>query len=202
MIKKLIFRFARWFLNRGRVLTNPYYDPPTAQEMFSIQLDTFDVAVELILKHEGGYVNDPRDNGGETNFGISKRAYPHLDIRNLTREQAIAIYKRDYWDKCRCDEMPSGLALSVFDMAVNAGNNRAIRILQYVLGVAVDGIIGSKTLEAASKSNDTDIYEYANQRLEFYQSLKTWPTFGRGWTRRTEETLAEALKLYEDDTRS
>lgn len=165
-----------------------------------VEVDAFEVAVELILKHEGGYVNHPRDPGGETNYGISKRAYPELDIRNLTREQAIAIYERDYWDKCRCDEMPSGLALSVFDMAVNAGNARAIRILQYILGVSVDGRIGPITLAASQDTIETDIYEYANKRLEFYQSLPTWNTFGRGWTRRAEETLAEALKLYEADS--
>ena len=198
MIAKLIQALIKAFTHKPK---DPYYDDePTAEEMYSTQPDAFEVAVELILKHEGGYVNHLSDPGGETNYGISKRSYPHLDIKNLTREQAIAIYERDYWDKCQCDYLPSGLALMVFDMAVNAGNNRAIRILQYVLGVSVDGIIGPKTLEAASKSNDTDIYEYANQRLEFYQSLKTWPTFGRGWTRRTEETLAEALKLYEANT--
>lgn len=155
----------------------------------------FNAAVELILKHEGGYVNHPSDPGGETNWGISKRAYPNLDIRNLTREQAIEIYRTDYWLKCKCDQLPCGIALSVFDFAVNAGVSRAIRTLQRILYVTVDGIIGPVTIGKANRTDSSAIYAYASERMAFYKSLKTFETFGRGWTRRTEETLQEALKL-------
>ena len=81
--------------------------------------DTFDTAVTAVLSYEGGYVNDPNDPGGETNWGISKRAYPNLDIRNLTRDRAIQIYRRDYWDSLGCDQFPPAIVIALFDSAVN-----------------------------------------------------------------------------------
>lgn len=118
--------------------------------------DRFQQAVEVVLKHEGGYVNDPTDPGGETNFGISRRSYPDLDIRNLTREQAIEIYRQDFWLRWGYDRIRDlGVATKVFDMAVNMGPRRAHRLLQQALGwvgypVVVDGILGSETLTATN----------------------------------------------------
>src|ERR1044072_8557468 len=94
----------------------------------------FKSAVEIILAHEGGYSFDPRDPGGETNFGISKRQYPNLNIKDLTRERAKAIYFSDYWNKVRGDSLPFGVALVAFDYAVNAGVSTAIKALQRVSG--------------------------------------------------------------------
>lgn len=88
-------------------------------------MSDFDRALDFTLKAEGMYVNDPRDPGGETNFGISKRAYPQLDIKNLTREQAADIYRRDYWQRAGCDSLPWPLSACVFDAAVNCGVGRA-----------------------------------------------------------------------------
>jgi lysozyme family protein len=88
--------------------------------------DKFALAVEFVLSREGGYVNDPQDPGGETKCGISKRSYPTLDIANMTKQQAIAIYKRDFWDRCHCDAYDYPLALAVFDTAVNCGVGKAI----------------------------------------------------------------------------
>ena len=195
MIQRLIFKFAKWFMNRGRIPHDPYYDAPTAKDMFSIEVDPLYPAVELVLRHEGGYINHISDPGGETNFGISRRAYPHLDIKNLTREEAIEIYRKDYWQRCKCDQMQGGIGLSVFDFAVNAGANRAIRTLQESLNVIVDGWIGPITLDAARNATADHIRKYAGFRMRFYRSLSTFDTFGRGWTRRTDETLQEALKL-------
>lgn len=172
-------------------------DDPDAVAMYETEPDAFERAVDLILKHEGGYVDHASDPGGRTNFGISQRAYPDLNIKELTRYEAIDIYRSDYWLCCQCDKMPGGIGLSVFDFAVNAGNARAIRTLQYVLGVAVDGVIGPKTLAAAQDADTVEVYAYADQRMIFYKGLTTFSTFGRGWTRRTEETLTEALKLCE-----
>jgi lysozyme family protein len=170
-------------------------EPPTAEEMYDTRPDAFYPAVELILKHEGGYVNHPSDPGGETNWGISKRAYPQLDIKNLSRNDAIAIYRRDYWERCRCDELPGAMALSVFDFAVNAGVRRAIITLQRSIGVRDDGILGPITMTHAKQSDRGAVIRYAELRISFYRGLKTWATFGRGWTARTDETLSEALKL-------
>jgi lysozyme family protein len=111
--------------------------------------------MEMVLAHEGGYVNDPHDPGGETKYGLSRRSYPHLDIKNLTRGQAIAIYRRDWWDRLRVGEIENpDVSAKVFDLCVNMGAGTGIRLLQRALGnVEVDGIMGPQTLAAA---NDAD----------------------------------------------
>lgn len=109
---------------------------------------TFDEAFRILIGHEGGYVNDPRDPGGETKFGISKRAYPNEDIRNLTIERARAIYYRDYWIRSGCERAPEAMRFDLFDTAVNSGLSRAVRLLQLAAGVEDDGEIGPVTLKA------------------------------------------------------
>ena len=93
-------------------------------------LISFDEIVEVTLHHEGGYVHDPKDLGGETNFGIAKRFYPDVDIKNLTEEKATDIYRADYWDKNRVEELPEQLRHVFFDMCVNQGRGTAVKILQ------------------------------------------------------------------------
>ena len=155
----------------------------------------FDEAVYLILKHEGGYVNNPNDTGGETNFGISKRAYPDLDIAGLTAFDAQEIYKRDCWDKVKGDKLPAGLDLMVFDFAVNAGVSRASKVLQKIIGAKPDGIIGSKTLNLVNAHGDALALttEYYRLRQAYYESIDSFQHFGLGWTRRNNETLKESL---------
>lgn len=145
----------------------------------------FDYAFDVVIGHEGTYVNNPRDPGGETKYGITKRSYPALDIKNLTLPQAKAIYKRDFWDKVRGDELPYPIALVAFDGAVNAGLRASSRWLQAALKVTVDGTIGPKTI-AAAKSADADdvVVEMLAQRNLHNASLGTWPDFGLGWSRR------------------
>lgn len=159
----------------------------------------FDNAVELILKHEGGYVDHPDDPGGETNYGISKRAYPDLDIANLSKHDASLIYKEDYWDRIRGDDLPYPLAILTFDAAVNSGVRRASRWLQYGVGAKpTDGIIGDKTVEVANaafgKNPHQTVIQTAHQRYQFVRSLLTYKTFGLGWERRINETEEEAKK--------
>jgi len=145
----------------------------------------FDKCFELLMKHEGGYVFDKRDPGGETKYGISKRAYPNENIKNLTMDRAKKIYKKDYWDRCKCDLLPSKLALHIFDFAVNSGNIKAIKDLQKMVGVDDDGIIGPKTMEAIKKHSESNlIAAYCNARVNFLQLLKTWDVYKRGWVRR------------------
>ena len=105
-------------------------------------------AIAVIIKIEAGYVNDPDDGGGETKYGISKRSYPDVDIKGLTKTAAAAIYLRDYWNPLRCGNVPSALALPLLDAGVNQGQGTAVRMLQGLLGVTVDGLIGPKTLAA------------------------------------------------------
>lgn len=110
-------------------------------------------AIDFVLRMEGGYSNDPHDPGGETKYGISKKSYPNLDIKNLTDQQAREIYKKDYWEACNCDELPTSFAIGTFDCAVNQGVGKAKRILQIALDMEnIDGIIGPKTIAASFKA--------------------------------------------------
>jgi lysozyme family protein len=153
----------------------------------------FDVCIDRVLAHEGGYVNDSRDPGGETRFGISKRAYPSLDIKRLTREAAAEIYRRDYWRMVRGDDLPLPVAFQVFDAAVNHGNDRAIRWLQDSAGVTADGKFGPVTLAAIRSTPPAEIVLRFNaRRAAFYVGLSTFDRFGAGWIRRIADNLALA----------
>lgn len=156
-------------------------------------MNAYDKAVTLILRHEGGYVNHPNDPGGETNMGISKRAYPDLDIKNLTVDHVKQIYKTDYWDKVKGDELPPAVALVCFDVAVLSGPRKAAKMLQKAVGANPDGIIGNITLACVEDEDPNDIIDnMSEQRIAFYKGLKHWDTFGRGWSRRVNETKEEA----------
>ena len=160
----------------------------------------FESAVAFVLKAEGGYVHDPNDAGGETNYGISKRSYPDLNIKNLTVEQATAIYFDDYWLASCADEMPSYMGMAIFDTAVNMGVGTAARLLQRAAGVADDGIIGPKTLAAVYKHSPEHLLaEFLSQRALRYHELADEEAhnkrFIRGWLKRTFELQQ---RLYED----
>lgn len=154
---------------------------------------TFDDCFEKLIGHEGGYVNNPADPGGETKFGISKRAYPSIDIADLTIDDAKAIYRRDYWGRAQCDRLPPALAFQVFDGAVNSGIGNSIRWLQEAAGVAVDGVAGPLTVRKVGDMDPSVILaRYNGVRLKFMASLSTWDVFGRGWARRIAANLMEA----------
>lgn len=149
----------------------------------------FDRALAFTLRWEGGYVNDPRDPGGETKYGISKRAYPHIDIKNLTKEQAAAIYRRDYWDAARCGKLPERVAVAHFDCAVNCGVTAANRVLQRAASAKDDGIIGPATLQAVWDTPTTVILcRMLTERLGHYLTIignnSTLAVFARGWWNR------------------
>ena len=161
----------------------------------------FDVIFDRVLSHEGGYVNDPSDPGGETQWGISRRSYPHVDVKVLTREGAKAIYKRDFWDRLKMGGMHDGVAYQLFDFAVNSGIETAVRCLQRAVGVADDGHWGavSAAAEAAMAESDT-IMRLCAERLDFLTRLKNWPDHGKGWARRIAGNLrygAEAQQRIE-----
>ena len=153
----------------------------------------FAIALAHVLQYEGGYSNDPRDPGGETNFGISKRSYPNVDIKNLTKESAGEIYWKDYWVACKCDELPPKIAAIVFDMAVNQGVSTAKQILQKALNVKVDGNIGPKTLAAAVEATTQQkvVRDIACLRVEKYLSMNnpTEETYEKGWIKRLIATI-------------
>lgn len=150
----------------------------------------FDLAFDRLMGHEGGYVNDPNDPGGETKWGISKRSYPDLDIAGLTREDARAIYRRDFWERIHADEIYDGVAFQAFDFAVNSGIETSVRALQRAVGAAPDGFWGPKTRAAVAAMSESDVIMlFVAERIDFWTRLSTWPSFGRGWARRAATDL-------------
>lgn len=153
----------------------------------------FDQAFERLLGHEGGYENDPRDPGGETNWGISKRAYPTVDIKALTQDGAKAIYRRDYWAPAHADELPDTVRFDVFDAAVNHGVSQSAKWLQRACGANPDGVIGAATVAAARAAGSQLAAHFNGYRLQFYTDSGNWAVFGKGWARRVAANLL-ALK--------
>jgi len=157
---------------------------------------TFDQVFDKLINHEGGYIFNPHDPGGETKFGISKRSYPHLDIHSLTLADAKTIYRRDFWDRAQCDKLHPDLAFDLFDGAVNSGIGQSIRWLQRAIGVADDGVVGPLTLASINRENDTSAIRarYNGHRLDFMTRLSTWDVFGKGWARRIAFNLQSVGK--------
>ena len=151
------------------------------------------LAGEWILQAEGGLVDNPNDPGGLTKYGISQAAFPELDIRALTPEQAIAIYATNYWEPAKCPALPPPLALVHFDAAVNCGVGQAARFLEQAVGVTVDGIVGPITIAAAWKATDA-VEAYFAVREAFYRRLaQANPAEGvflDGWLNRLENLKA------------
>jgi lysozyme family protein len=164
----------------------------------------FDFCLAVVLMHEGGFVQHPRDPGGATKFGITRETLARFrgcpvsveDVRYLTKAEAGIIYRRLFWDPIQADDLPMGLDLVAFDFAVNSGPARAVRMLQGVLGVEADGVIGPITLAAAREMEPEDtIRRLMRARLGFLARLAAWPVFGRGWRRRVLAVEHEALRL-------
>jgi len=163
----------------------------------------FSEALEIILHHEGGYVNHPKDPGGETNLGVTKRVYEDFggekEMKDLTKADVEPIYKKNYWDRVKGDDLPEGLDLCIFDFAVNAGPGRAAKFIQRLVKTTVDGGIGPNTLKCINDHVEhygvsTTIDQYQSERQNYYESLSNFETFGRGWTRRVDEVTEEAKK--------
>ncbi len=160
-------------------------------------MTTFERAIEFVLSHEGGYSNDPRDPGGETNFGISKRAFPDVDIKGLTREAAIELYRVNYWEKCRCGDFPPQMGVLLFDTAVNQGPGQAIRILQRAIGVTVDSIIGEQTLAAVKTVPlQSIVTDFVARRALAYAQNENVKVYGLGWFRRLAQCHALSLMQF------
>lgn len=147
-------------------------------------VNNFDQAFTGVIGVEGGYSNDPNDPGGETKYGISKRAYPDENIPNMTLERAKMLYKRDYWDAAKCDLTPYPLDVLVFDAAVNQGVEPAIKMLQKVLNVAQDGVFGADTQRKVKDAGKECCALYMAERALRYTGTRNFDRFGRGWFKR------------------
>lgn len=166
--------------------------------------ENFDDALAAVLAHEGGYVNHPQDPGGMTNLGVTKRVWEawvgktvsEADMRALTPALVAPMYRKQYWDAVRGDELPSGLDYLMFDFAINAGVSRAIRTMQRAIGTTPDGAIGPKTMQALRDADpDALIDKFSAEKEAFYRSLPTFTTFGKGWLRRVAEVKSHAVTL-------
>lgn len=164
----------------------------------------FAKALALVLKHEGGFSDHPKDPGGATMKGVTlanfrryvKPSATKEDLKKITDEQIATIYKRYYWDAVRGSDLPGGIDYAVFDYAVNSGPDRAIKYLQAVVGAKQDGRIGPDTLaKTRAMLRPTVINDLCDRRMAFLKRLPTWKTFGKGWTSRVSGVRAEALKM-------
>lgn len=166
--------------------------------------ENFQQALEHVLRSEGGFVNHPRDPGGMTNLGVTKKVWEEwvkrevteAEMRALTPEMVGPLYKQMYWDRVRGDDLPDGVDYIVFDTAVNSGVSRAARFLQACVGADQDGAIGPRTLALVRAADPKQLVEdYAKRRLSFLSALPTWDTFGRGWSRRVAEVQNTATTM-------
>jgi lysozyme family protein len=164
----------------------------------------FKKCLELVLKSEGGYVNHPSDPGGRTNLGVTQAVWEEWvghpvsesDMKALTADKVAPMYEMKYWRTSYCEKLPQGLNLLVFSMAVNSGSGRAVKLLQRCLGLVEDGVIGNITMGKIQECSAVDLIEkYSATRKAFYEGLKTFATFGKGWLARTEKERLEALEL-------
>jgi lysozyme family protein len=157
-----------------------------------------------VLKHEGGFVNHPKDPGGMTNLGVTKAAWEawlarnvtESDMRALTPEKVKPFYKAMYWDKIKGDQLPSGVDYAAYDLAVNSGTGRAAKYLQQIAGTPADGVIGPKSLEAIKACDPKETVDaLCGMRLDFLKRLPTFDTFGKGWSRRVAEVKEKATAM-------
>ena len=161
-------------------------------------------ALQAVLVHEGGFVNNPKDPGGMTNLGCTKAVWEEYvghpvdekAMRALTPADVAPLYKRKYWDKVCSDDLPDGVDYVVFDAAINSGPGRAAKWLQSCVGVEPDGGIGPKTLAAVQAFDAKQLVDdYGKRRLSFMMDLSTWDTFGKGWSRRVSEVTATGMEM-------
>ena len=162
----------------------------------------FGHCLDLVLKSEGGWVNNPNDPGGETNLGVTKRVWeewvghPVESLKNLTKDQVAPLYEQKYWRPCYGEVLPRGLDFIVFSMGVNAGPGRSVKLLQSSIGCVPDGIIGPTTRGLIRESNIANlIAKFSESRREYYRSLKNFPVFGRGWLARVDKEESEAISM-------
>ena len=164
----------------------------------------FEQSLKMLLKHEGNYVWHEDDPGGETMKGVTRAVYEQWvgrqvmdgEMKRLTVADVAPIYKTNYWDRIRGDDLPSGLDFAAFDWAVNSGTGRPAKVIQKYISAKQDGAIGPKTLALVAENDPAKMIQYLyEQRQKFYERLPHFDKFGRGWTRRNQETLKASMEM-------
>jgi len=169
-------------------------------------IGNFEQCLALVLKEEGGYVDNPHDPGGMTNLGVTKTTWENWvghpvdekTMRDLGPLDVAPLYRKNYWMAAQCERLPAGLDLCVFDAAVNSGVSQSIKFVQRALDVVIDGILGQQSLAAmASRDLPELIEQTCEERLHFLQNLRTWSNFGEGWSNRVIRVQQNALRMAE-----
>lgn len=164
----------------------------------------FERCLALVLKSEGGYVNNPADPGGMTNLGVTKNTYAawvnrtvdETEMRSLTPDDVAPLYEHNYWNRVAGNELPVGVDYCVFDAAVNLGPSQAIKLIQRALNVVDDGILGEKTLAASHQRDAAELIEqFSEEHLQLMQTKKTWATFAKGFQNRIDFVKETALQM-------
>lgn len=202
------YDFNKRTITTEKLLERSEYIYSSSTEYDKEKKNDFKSSLTIILEHEGGFVNHPKDPGGMTNRGITKKVYERylgrevreFEMRVLSPLDVTPIYKIRYWDRVNADSLPDGLDLCVFDFGVNAGPSRSVKMLQSMIGIKADGSIGEDTLVKLDEYIETHGIEYTiinfqATRQEYYQSLSHFDTFGKGWTNRNLQTLKLALNM-------
>lgn len=169
--------------------------------------ENFDSSFDRVLKHEGGFVNHPKDPGGMTNLGVTKASWEaflnrdvtEAEMRALTPASVKPFYKAMYWDKLKCDDLPSGVDYAAYDFAVNSGVGRAAKYLQRIAGVKEDGVIGRMSVDAICAYDPSQMVDdLCDMRLNFLRSLSNFSTFGRGWESRVHDVAEIGADLTKE----
>jgi lysozyme family protein len=169
--------------------------------------DNWEDCFKMVLQHEGGFVDHPKDPGGMTNLGVTRLAWQGYLNRDVTEAEMRALtpnivkpfYKAMYWDKIKGDDLPAGVDYAAYDLAVNSGVGRAAKYLQQIAGVTADGAIGPKSMAAIAVCDPTETADaICDMRLDFLKKLPTFETFGKGWSIRVAEVKAKALLMAKE----
>jgi lysozyme family protein len=171
-------------------------------------MTAFDTCFASVIHSEGGFSNNPRDPGGITNLGVTKRAWEawvghsvtEQDMRQLTPAIVAPFYRANYWNAVHGDSFPVGIALCLFHCAVNAGPKRAATLLQGIVGAVPDGAIGAGTQAAvraflSARGEQALVAAFQDALRAYYRSLSTFEVFGRGWLNRARDVEQQALAL-------
>lgn len=170
-------------------------------------MSSFETTFSRTIGHEGKFQANPKDRGnwtsgkegvGElkgTKWGLAAMTYPHLDIANITLEQAKEIYYNDWWLKLKMERWPNVIKYQMFDAAFNHGTGRANQFLQFAARVKDDGVIGPKTITAVNMTDPNDlVLRFLAKRLRYFTEVKTWAEFSRGWSLRVAQCLEYAAE--------
>lgn len=173
-------------------------------------MSRFRECLEIVLTHEGEWADHPSDPGGATMKGVTIGVFAQFKGRKVSKEElrAIsqadleAIYRRKYWDKVMGDDLPVGVDLATFDAAVNSGVGQSVKWLQRAVGAKDDGRMGAETLAAlAGRDPKSVVLDMISRRMAMLRGLRTWPTFGRGWTRRVDDIRERAIAMTQTPPR-